>query len=71
VNYDQDTCGPMARTVGDVELLHRIASGRNKTTADVSRSLRVGYLGKSISIEFVFFYVSMYYHQVNPSKEIY
>jgi len=55
VNYDQDTCGPMARTVGDVELLHRIASGRNKTTADVSRSLRVGYLGKSISIEFVFF----------------
>ncbi|CAF0944146.1 unnamed protein product [Adineta ricciae] len=47
VNYDQDCCGPMARTVKDVELLHRIAVGIPNTSSSDSRSLRVGYLGQS------------------------
>jgi len=46
VNYDQDTCGPMARNVKDVELLHRIASGIKNNVDNDSRSLRVGYLGE-------------------------
>jgi amidase len=66
VNYEQDSCGPMARTIQDVELLHRIVS-RTKEKIDISsRTLRVGYLGKlnqkktniiSILIALHFFFV--------------
>lgn len=46
INYDQDTCGPMARTVGDIELLHRIVTGISKEDSDTNLRIRVGYLGK-------------------------
>ena len=43
INYDQDSCGPMTRTIKDIELLHRIVSG---IETDNNKLLRVGYLGK-------------------------
>lgn len=46
VNYDQDTCGPMARDVSDIELLHRLVIGRPNDAHERGRSLRVGYLCK-------------------------
>ena len=59
VNYEQDTCGPMARNIQDVELLHRIVSGIDEKSDISSRTLRVGYLGKfnqiSIPFRMVFF----------------
>lgn len=47
INYDQDCCGPMARCVSDVELLHRIVTGNKNQDLETGRSLRVGYLGES------------------------
>ena len=46
VNYDQDSCGPMARNIEDIGLLHRIVSGINEKSENDSRILRVGFLGK-------------------------
>lgn len=46
INYDQDCCGPMARSIQDLQLLHQIASGMKETIDHESRVLRVGYLGE-------------------------
>ncbi|CAF3469297.1 unnamed protein product [Rotaria socialis] len=45
INYDQDTCGPLARTIEDIELLHRIATDIKDDNH--SRSIRVGYIIQS------------------------
>ena len=44
INFDQDTCGPMARNIDDIDLLHRIATGIKDD--DCSRPIRVGYVSK-------------------------
>lgn len=46
INYDQDCCGPMTRTIQDLQLLHQIASGMKENNDHESRTLRVGYLGE-------------------------
>ncbi|CAF2061435.1 unnamed protein product [Rotaria magnacalcarata] len=45
INYDQDTCGPLARTIEDIELLHRIATDIKDDHH--SRPIRVGYIIQS------------------------
>lgn len=46
VNYEQDSCGPMTRSIQDIELLHRLMLDHNGIDSDHGRSLRVGYLCK-------------------------
>lgn len=45
INYDQDCCGPMTRTIGDLQILHRVISG-NDDGVGIARTLRVGYFGR-------------------------